>query len=1472
MLLLTTTYGFSSWYFERFRMTQVTQMTFLLAVLCIVSLQSIYLWIVIDEYVATYVVFMTYNVIPLLHNSQLNLFVNHGLDFDMFMALPDGSDENMNIQATVCRKRVRKRMIYNYFASFLILLAFAITTFFVFDRYVGFAALVAAVFADLTLSLHDLTGLNTSPSYTAMLTILSRISIISFGTNDTFLGTCLNYFMYSALLMYHVRESWIPLLSREDAVKDSSIANLLTTLEQRDNRQSLEEQKAQRTGTSLAMPMSIGATLALPMQGVEYVGNKAMHLVEDAKAVFNTKKGPAYALAFTSILFFLYCVTAFIFDRLDRGQSDIFPDIALTADAHPTYLYGAFTLLLTWAGFLLAVAYRQFEINGVQANMTTLRNTLPYVLLFLIFATGGSYGIYIVTDSSYVFALGLVGPFVLIFALWTFAIFKHNHFVWNTYARQIRKQRQETMKAAIKGSHYHRRTTTGVTESDFKTGSSAGDAISTAGGGGGGGGGGVDDIIEEEERGDDRQKHPALALQPIYTANTSKFEMDNLSTVFKAFVMGKHSRNDYVIILTTILTYFSTVVMGTIVGTRENSSSQSVMVVSLSFLVILTFFFMDKYINTIRKGKLLMVGIVVSLGSLGGSLTGLGVNSLIVLALWCFYFTVFLYTMAIIQWKNRQWKVNRSVVIMLAIGSFFLLYFTTVVSIRSGSAEFAVSGIIGSFAGIVILFSAVQWSANGFFLSKKAKFVWFLFCAVLLITTFVVLIREGVYWFWCFSVIMSSVFIYTVVMAIEGLAPTSETVLFPSKYVLPFFRYRIGAVTGASTLKQSNRGIASAFISCLLLVIEGTMMAMLVEPAFTGWVIFAVGFLSFIWTTFHYYYSHPRLFWHAWKTLANNPSTIIKARQVAFESELGRSDAMEATMSGEKEEMKIEVIVEETEEERKRDAAGDHFDAKYDVGHGVEDDTEYSHLDGNGNAKGDNENEEEEEEEEEEDIGGVGGASREDREGTVDAMKYLQSIRLYWEWQHRNDIKYLMLKRQEMFNQRFKTKELRDRLDDFEAKNEHLRSDMSNIENLLDIDEKIRKSYHSQSRMMVHFMLKVINAAAELRKHREAVLKDFLSEATAGNQMPDMSAMTPGEVSGWIEANQDLVKDAMAAYVKRTADAEKQLRDEMKEVEAESRRRRELHEQTTREMIESMKKQEEGDENVVDRIWSRFGFTTGKDMLTVRSAAEQILEAHEKEVEFDDPWFPEEDMATVLDEEQGRLGSSKSGKYTWDRPAKFLAGESDAVCVFEGDPSTDDVKQGDLTDCYLVSAISVLATDPQRIKNLFVGKPTQDRIQRGVHSVLLHRDGIWSAVAVNDRLPIKHQPQYPEQDFVGAKSTTRAELWVSLVEKAVAKVSGGYSQIHGGGSVSDALFQLTGASTQSEKWTSSDGNSYDARINLWKRLYGELSCCWGDCPFCLLCFLSLSYLPMYHYILLYIYIYPSPSFLSLLLSLSHTFS
>lgn len=141
-------------------------------------------------------------------------------------------------------------------------------------------------------------------------------------------------------------------------------------------------------------------------------------------------------------------------------------------------------------------------------------------------------------------------------------------------------------------------------------------------------------------------------------------------------------------------------------------------------------------------------------------------------------------------------------------------------------------------------------------------------------------------------------------------------------------------------------------------------------------------------------------------------------------------------------------------------------------------------------------------------------------------------------------------------------------------------------------------------------------------------------------------------------------------------------------------------------------------------------------------------------------------------------------KYQWRR-ASDVYGKGKFKIYDEISPT--DIVQGQLGDCYFLSAVSSLAEKPERVKNIFLTKEVNDA---GCYALKLYINGEPTIVVIDDYFPWLKK----EKDWAFSRSNKDKEIWVLLLEKAWAKIFGTYQRIEGG-FAGEALTALTGAPT-----------------------------------------------------------------------------
>lgn len=144
---------------------------------------------------------------------------------------------------------------------------------------------------------------------------------------------------------------------------------------------------------------------------------------------------------------------------------------------------------------------------------------------------------------------------------------------------------------------------------------------------------------------------------------------------------------------------------------------------------------------------------------------------------------------------------------------------------------------------------------------------------------------------------------------------------------------------------------------------------------------------------------------------------------------------------------------------------------------------------------------------------------------------------------------------------------------------------------------------------------------------------------------------------------------------------------------------------------------------------------------------------------------------------------SQMNDFTWARADEYFS--SGEVTVYET-LDASDITQGALGDCYFLAAVSAIAEKPERLRRLFL---VTENTGNGLFAVALCLNGIWEEIILDDFAPVT------QDNRLAFNSSGAEELWVVLLEKAWAKVHGGYLNIEAG-LTREALRDLTGASAK----------------------------------------------------------------------------
>jgi hypothetical protein len=146
----------------------------------------------------------------------------------------------------------------------------------------------------------------------------------------------------------------------------------------------------------------------------------------------------------------------------------------------------------------------------------------------------------------------------------------------------------------------------------------------------------------------------------------------------------------------------------------------------------------------------------------------------------------------------------------------------------------------------------------------------------------------------------------------------------------------------------------------------------------------------------------------------------------------------------------------------------------------------------------------------------------------------------------------------------------------------------------------------------------------------------------------------------------------------------------------------------------------------------------------------------------------------------------------WRRPEEFCLGDNvndesrtDIMLFNYSEPEPNDIHQGILPDNHFASALSALAEKSDLIKRLFKSEKSS---AYGVYQVKLCISGEWITVIIDDLFPC-----IPLSNPLVSRSPGN-ELWVLILEKAVAKIYDSYYSLINI-NIADFMLLLTGCPT-----------------------------------------------------------------------------
>jgi len=171
---------------------------------------------------------------------------------------------------------------------------------------------------------------------------------------------------------------------------------------------------------------------------------------------------------------------------------------------------------------------------------------------------------------------------------------------------------------------------------------------------------------------------------------------------------------------------------------------------------------------------------------------------------------------------------------------------------------------------------------------------------------------------------------------------------------------------------------------------------------------------------------------------------------------------------------------------------------------------------------------------------------------------------------------------------------------------------------------------------------------------------------------------------------------------------------------------------------------------------------------------------------FQDPDFPAEGRSLFIKGEVP-AGHVPLEMIEWLRPEQFvqkLAGGKEPELFVNG-AEAGDIVQGNLGDCWFLSALCTVASRKDLLRNLFASE--EHGKAWGIYTFRFFKNGRWKYVTIDDRIPCG-----PTGEPLYARGKEPHEIWPMLVEKAYAKLNGRCYANLKTGTMGFALKDLTG--------------------------------------------------------------------------------
>ncbi len=158
---------------------------------------------------------------------------------------------------------------------------------------------------------------------------------------------------------------------------------------------------------------------------------------------------------------------------------------------------------------------------------------------------------------------------------------------------------------------------------------------------------------------------------------------------------------------------------------------------------------------------------------------------------------------------------------------------------------------------------------------------------------------------------------------------------------------------------------------------------------------------------------------------------------------------------------------------------------------------------------------------------------------------------------------------------------------------------------------------------------------------------------------------------------------------------------------------------------------------------------------------------------FVDRSFPP-DARSIAD----RTRKGVQGEVRWYR-AREIHDSDYPVNLFDN-ISSSDIVQGGLGDCWLLAALAVVAEYPSFIPTYTFHQSCCNLEGRYQFNLFDYSKGSWVVVEIDDYIPCYPKSAYAEMPIPRFSQPNGNEIWILLIEKAFAKMTGGFMNLKAG--------------------------------------------------------------------------------------------